>query len=381
MCTRSGAEVGSVLVVGGSGFVRFHITQYLLQQPSCTSIFVLSRSPRRNVLPGVNYYTGDVSSPSELQQKIDKISPTVIIHAACPPATTASAKTYHEIIVEGTRTLLEIALRTHSVRAFIYTSSATIAVGPAHIDLDETTPLADTDPQSHPYAKCKAIADKMVLDANAPNPEDGEGGLLTACIRLPIVYGERDLVSIPGCLGALERNQTNVILGDGSNLWDFVSAENAARARYLLAVALMKRTANSSAIKVDGEAFNITDGQRQQFWDFPRIAWKAAGWRTPANDRATRLAPSFLLAIAFCLELIYWLFTRGKKRPTTLSKQQVEYSCFEHTYRTGKARDMLGYNPTSNFELGVREAVQWSLKYDGWAQRLANCISVTKKQS
>jgi len=344
-------------------------------------ISVLSRSPRRNILPGVTYYTGDVSSPSELQQIIDRISPTVIIHAACPPATTASAETYHEIIVEGTRKLLEIALRTQSVKAFIYTSSATMATGSAHIDVDETTPLADTDPRSHPYAKCKAIADKLVLSVNAPDPNAGEGGLLTACIRLPIVYGERDLVSIPGCLGALEKNQTNVILGDGSDLWDFASAENAARAHYLLAVALMKRTVNPSALKVDGEAFNITDGQRQKFWDFPRIAWKAAGWRAPAKDKAIRLPPSFLLAIAFFLGLVYWLFTRGQKHPTTLSKQQVEYSCFEHTYRIGKARDMLGYNPTSNFELGVHEAVQWSLENDGWAARLANCKSVSKKQS
>lgn len=381
MKSENGTELGSVLVVGGSGFVGFHITQYFLQQPSCTSIAVLSRSPRGNILPGVSYHSGDLSSPSELQKTVDEISPTVIIHAACPPATSASAKTYHEIIVEGTRALLEIALKAHSVKAFIYTSSATMAAGPAHIDLDETTLLADTDPQSHPYARCKAIADKMVLNANAPNPDDGEGGLLTACIRLPIVYGERDLVSIPGCLGALERNQTKVILGDGLNLWDFASAENAARAHYLLAVALMKRVTNPSAPEVDGEAFNITDGQRQLFWDFPRMAWKAAGWRTPAKGKAIRLAPGLLLAIAFCLEMVYWLFTGGQKRPTTLSKQQVEYSCFEHTYRIGKARDRLGYSPTSDFEKGVREAVQWSLENDGWAARLANCKSIAKKQS
>ncbi len=381
MVIKPETTLGAVLVVGGSGFVGFHISQYFLQQPGCTSISVLSRSPRRNILPGVSYYAGDVSSPSELQKTIEKISPTVIIHAACPPATSASAMTYHEIIVEGTRALLKLALKLSSVKVFIYTSSATMAAGPAHIDLDETTSLADTDPQSHPYARCKAIADKMVLSANAPSSEDGEGGLLTACIRLPIVYGERDLVSIPGCLGALEKNQTNIILGDGSNLWDFVSTENAARAHHLLAAAMMNRTTNPSALKVDGEAFNITDGQRQLFWDFPRLTWKAAGWRQPAKYKPIRLAPSFLLVIAFCLELIHRLFTRGQKRPTTLSKQQIEYSCFEHTYRIEKARDMLGYNPTSDFERAVREAVQWSLEHDGWLTRLADCKSLSKKKA
>ena len=270
MDSGSGA-LGSVLVVGGSGFVGFHITQHLLQHPSCTSVSVLSRSPRRNILPGVSYHTEDVSNRSEMQKKIDEISPTVIIHAACPSATSASAKTYHEVIVDDTKALLEIALKAYSVKAFIYTSSATMAAGAAHIDLDETTPLVDTDSRSHPYAKCKAIVDKMVLNANASNFGDIKGGLVIACIRLPIVYGERDLVSILGCLGALEKNQTNLILDDGSNLWDFVSAENVACAHRLLAVALMKRFADASAPKADGEAFNITDDQRHKFWDFSRL--------------------------------------------------------------------------------------------------------------
>ena len=381
---ESGSEprLGSILVIGGSGFVGSHISQYLLLQPSWNSVSVLSRNTPRNILSGVSYHTGDVSKPPELQKSVHEISPTVIIHAACPPATSASQKTYQKIIVHGTKTLLEIALKAPSVKAFIYTSSATMAAGCAHIDLDETTPLADTDPQSHPYAKCKAIADKMVLSANEyPNQDGGKGRLLAACIRLPIVYGERDLTSIPGCLGALEKNQTNVILGDGLNLWDFVSAENAARAHHLLAEALMKRGTNSSAPRVDGEAFNITDGQRHKFWDFPRLTWKAAGWRPPARDKPMKLSPTFLLVIAFCLEWIYRLFTCGQKRPTTFSKQQIEYSCFEHTYQIGKARERLGYNPTADFEAGVRDAVKWSLKNDGWAARLAHCKSITKKKS
>lgn len=380
MNSNNETKLSSVLVVGGSGFVGFHITRYFARKPVWTSISVLSRYPPRTSLEGVSYYTGDISNAAQIQKCISEINPTVIIHAACPPATSASAKVYHQVIVNGTRTLLEVALNTVSIKAFIYTSSATMAAGSTHIDLDETTPLADTDSSSHPYAKCKAIADKMVLNANLSNSTDSNGGFLAACVRLPIVYGERDLVSIPGCLSALEKNQTNVVLGDGSNVWDFASAENAAYAHHLLAVALMKPAVDPSAPKVDGEAFNITDGQRQNFWDFPRAAWKAVGWKPPEKEKLTKLAPSFLLAIAFGLEWIYWLLALGQKRPGTLSKQQVEYSCFEHTYQIRKARDRLGYNPTADFEAGVREAVKWSLEYDGWAARLRDCKSISRKQ-
>ena len=83
-----------------------------------------------------------------------------------------------------------------------------MAAGLEYIDLDESVPLADITSNSHPYVRTKAIADKMVLKADRPEKED-KLYLLTACIRLPIVYGERDFLSIPGSLAALEKGQTN----------------------------------------------------------------------------------------------------------------------------------------------------------------------------
>lgn len=91
-----------------------------------------------------------------------------------------------------------------------------MAAGAEHINLSEDTQLADEDPRSNPYARTKAIADKMVLATNGtPKIAGPELKLRTACIRLPLVYGERDQLSIPGALAALEKGQTNFQLGDG----------------------------------------------------------------------------------------------------------------------------------------------------------------------
>lgn len=188
-----------------------------------------------------------------------QIRPSVIIHAACPSAISASKRDYETGTIRGTQNLLTIASECTSVKAFIFMSSATMAAGSEHIDLEESTALADTSSSSHPYARTKARADKLVLEANRPSGKDGSG-LCTACIRLPIVYGERDLFAIPGALVALEKGQTHFQLGDGSNLWDFASADNAATAHVLLATALLVQ--DPAASKVDGEAFNITDGKR-----------------------------------------------------------------------------------------------------------------------
>ena len=370
MGSVSSDHIGSVLVAGGCGFVGFHIVRHFLREPSCTCVSVLSRNPNSNHLPAVSYHAGDISNLAGLRALISEIRPSVIIHTASPSPVSASPKEFKAITVQGTQNLLTVASEVPSVKAFIFTSSATMAAGPEHINLDESTGLADTDPSSHSYAKTKATADKMVLAANQTSEKEGsQSALRTACVRLPIVYGERDLRAIPGALAALEKGQTNFQLGDGSNLWDFTSADNAATAHVLLAKALLAQNDSQTTPKVAGEAFNITDGQPHRFWEFPHVIWKAAG-HDVKNDKIRVLPTGIALIIADVLEWLFWIFTFGKKRPSQLGRQQVEYSCFTHTYSIDKAMERLGYVPVPDFEEGIGKSVDWLLTEGGWRSRL-----------
>ncbi|MCJ1357601.1 MAG: erg26, C-3 sterol dehydrogenase [Icmadophila ericetorum] len=380
MENNSLTPLGSVLVTGGCGFVGFHIVRYFLFAPTCTSVSVVSRNPTTNLLPGVSYHAGDISDSIAMRALINQVKPKVIIHSACPSAVSASAATYEAITIKGTRNLLAIASEAPSVKVLIYTSTATMAAGAAHRDLDESTTLADTDPKAPAYARAKALADKMVLAANDP-PR-----LLTATIRLPLVYGERDLLAIPATLAALEKGQTNFQVGGNKNLYDFVSVDNSAAAHVLLAKSLLaqvNRERDDPALpKVDGEAFNITDGPegRHYFWDYPRLVWHAASEDLKGtegiepytfNAQKTWVIPTWLaLLLADALEWIYWLFTLGTKRPYHFGRQQVEYFCFERTYSITKARRRLGYVPRGDWEEGVRKAVRWNLEEGGGGKRL-----------
>ncbi|MCJ1394807.1 hypothetical protein MMC18_007687 [Xylographa bjoerkii] len=363
----SSVPLGSVLIIGGCGFVGFHVVQHFLREPSCTSVSVISRNPNINILPGVSYYAASITDLPTLSALIQKIRPTVVIHAACPSPTSGNAKTYEDVTVRGTQKLLTAAAECPCVRALIYTSSATMAAGHQHVDLDESAPLADTDPSSHPYAATKARADRLVLAANQPTTAERES-LRTACIRLPIVYGERDLLAIPGALAALQKGQTRFQLGPGTNLWDFCSADNAAAAHVLLAQALLVPGRPSTA-KVDGEAFNITDGTRRSFWAFPRDVWRAAGHEVDP-EKVWEMPIWLAMFTAELLEWLYRIFTWGAKRPAQMGRQQVEYSCFEHTYSIEKARTRLGYMPKDEWDEGIKTATQWSLRSDGWAAKL-----------
>ncbi|KAL8730201.1 MAG: hypothetical protein Q9181_004752 [Wetmoreana brouardii] len=361
-------QLGSVLVVGGCGFVGFHVVHHFLMDSTFTSVSVLSRNPRDNRIHGVSYHPGDIADLAQLRHLVHKISPSLIVHTASPSAISATLRAFEEVTISGTRNLLLVASEVPTVKAFIYTSSATIAAGSEHINLEETTSLADTVPNSNPYAKTKAQADKMVLHANR-FPETGAStqGLSTACIRLPLVYGERDQISIPGVLAALEKGQAKLQLGDGSNLWDFASANNVGVAHVLLAKALLAQTA--STLGIAGEAFNITDGERHYFWDYPRAIWKSAGHEIKQED--IWAVPSWLtLMIADVLEWLFWIFSLGTKRPQKLGRQQAEYFCLTHTYCIDKAKERLGYKPMSNFDEEIGKAVKWSLNEGKWGSRL-----------
>ena len=167
-------------------------------------------------------------------------------------------------------------------------------------------------------------------------------------------------------------------------MWDFVSADNAAEAHILLAKTLLRNatTMDYTAPKVDGEAFNITDGQPHRFWDFPHLIWKAAGWEPPADEaRKVFVLPTRLaLVIATLFEWIYWLGTLGTRRPGLFSKQQVWISCYTHTYRIDKAKERLGYKPVPDFDAGIQRAVAWSLEYGGWGSRLHVPTSALEKR-
>ena len=171
--------------------------------------------------------------------------------------------------------------------------------------------------------------------------------------------------------------------GSGGNEWDFLSVENAAEAHLLLALALNDRLVygvDSSRPKVDGEAFNITDGERHKFWDYPHLIWEAAGWQRPVEFKPLRLAPGLLRVIASIIELLCWIFSLGQKLPTTFTRQEIAYACFEHTYQIEKAKQRLGYDPGADFKGGVQKAVRWCLENAGWAERLEKRkIQVKKK--
>lgn len=358
----------SVLVVGGCGFLGFHIVRALLQDADCPTVSVLSRNPTHNRLPGVSYHAGDISSPVTIQSLLDEVRPRVIIHAASPHGHVVNVDTsiYQETNVKGTTNLLACAAQTPSTVALVYTSSVMVMAGSEHKYADESTPVLNDSSKADEYAKSKAMADTLVLKANDPGNKPDKG-LRTACIRLPGIYGERDTQMTPNLLGLLRRGENRFQLGDNSNLYDWVHVENAANAHILAAKTLLAESVRvneeeGKLVNVSGEAFIITDDAPLPFWDLPRKMWAAAGHPMSTDNKVWVISTKWALRSATLFEWIIWAFSLGTKRPHTFSRQAVEYCCLTHTYCIEKAKNRLNYVARDMVEEGIKQAVAWVLK-------------------
>ena len=339
-------------VVGGCGFVGFHVVCSLLQDPGCTSVSVLSRNPSRNCLSwGVSYYVGDITDPETVRSTLARIKLRVIIHAAAPAAfdPSSNATYFNKVNINGTKNLLAYASEAPSIIAFVYTSSSSVLASNEPVSADETWPVLKTWSKADPYAKSKAVTDTLVLEANDPEACKG-AGLFTCCIRPLGVYGERDMQVIHEALDSLHKpGGTRVQIGSNTNPVDWCTVTNAASAHILAAKALVARAELPKELKVDGEAFFITDDNPVALWDFVRKIWAAAGDQTP-KEKIWVIPDRVAINLATTMDWIYWIVFFGRKRPYIFTRQRVEYMCHTRTFRIDKAKERLGYVPRGDMD-------------------------------
>ena len=357
-------KLGSVLVVGGCGFLGHHIVQQLLDDPTVTSITVISRNPTQNLLTSttipLTYLPGDITDPSTISRIVSSTKPTVVINTASPVAYIdhVHAPEYERVNVLGNENLLRAAASTPSVKAYIYTSSGPIIAGSggAYSQADETYPTLASLPFSKkhdPYHLAKARGDALVLAANNTH------GFKTATIRPTAMYGEGDRQMIANLLEVIRTGQQTVWLGENTALMDSVYVGSVARAHILAAHKLLSSTPLPKSKEVAGQAFNITDDEPLPPWTFFRLFWIAMGDTTPLSKVWT--IPGWLtLAMAEFAEWWTWSLSFGKYRPKVLIKERIEFLLYTRTYSIQKARERLGYEPMLSMDEAVRRAVEWA---------------------
>ncbi|KAF2256922.1 C-3 sterol dehydrogenase/C-4 decarboxylase-like protein [Trematosphaeria pertusa] len=346
------AAARSVLVTGGCGFLGSHVVDAFLAEGRFRVVAV-SRNPNRNRHPEAEYISCDVTKHDEIAAVIQRVKPTVIVHTVTP-GPFAPARSHHEDYA-ATKNLVAVAAKAASVRAFIYSGSAEAVSnfsGARSEPLPETKAILHTpDSTASAYGRAKSASETLVLEANGQD-------LLTVVLRLPGMFGPRDVNISHNLLKATGTFATRIQLGNNKVVHDWLYVENAAHAHVLAAKALLDPE-QAARQRVDGEAFFLSDGVPMKFWDFARKLWAAAGdERCIRGDRVFVIPWSVVLAMAILSEAICYVFTWGRKTPG-LTRLHVHYMKEGAWFDIEKARQRLGYVPLVETDEGIRRTAAW----------------------
>ncbi|KAF2019867.1 NAD(P)-binding protein [Aaosphaeria arxii CBS 175.79] len=339
------------IITGGSGFLGNKIVEKLLIDPSA-NVTILSRNPKQT-RDRVSYFAADISSDAEVRSIFNEIKPHAVIHTASP-LHNDTADAHYQTNVEGTNVLLKAALSTPETVAFVYTSSES-AVKPSQEPLteDKAELYVDAD-WHHPYGKTKAMAEGLVLKANGDH-------LKTAVIRLPGLYGEGDTVFVPHLMESIHKNEHKTQVGNNTKMFEFVYVDKAAEAHILATQALLDPVRGEG---VAGEAFFISDGKPQPFFDFARKCYAAAG--SPVEADEVSVVPLVVAqAMASTGEWAYKVLTFGSRTPHT-RRDDVDHLDQGTCWSIEKAKQRLGYEPVADQDEAIRKTMEWAkIKFPG----------------
>ena len=353
--TAPSEALGTVLVVGGCGYLGSNLVRRLLDTKDATSITVIDLRTDKLRYPDVTYLEVDICDSEKVLTSLNQIRPSVVFHTASPPPFGFDLKFYEKVNVGGTKNLLRAA-KAVGTKAFVYTSSASVVHDGTSdlINADDSTPVVLLPAQRSTYSHSKAVAEKAVLDANRQ-----AGNMLTCCIRLSGMFGENDPSSTKPMVDAAAAGKFRYQMGDGTNLFDRTYVGNVVQAHVLAAHSLTAAYLDPiskipAGQRVDGEAFLITNDEPVRFWDFARALGAAAGYPTPAEK--VRVIPKWLgFVIVILMEWMAWIMSGGKQDSTPISAG-MRYGMINRTYNIKKAKQRLKYKPIVDMAEGIRRA-------------------------
>jgi sterol-4alpha-carboxylate 3-dehydrogenase (decarboxylating) len=157
-------SLGKVLVIGGCGFLGSHIVSLIVKRHPQTQVAVLDlrTSANRNASPNVTYHDGDITDAAAMKAVFSQVKPHAVIHTASPHFD-LKPEIHDKVNVGGTKVLLQAA-KESGVKAFVYTSSASVILDPTTelINADERWPLVTGAAQPEYYTTTKV---RLQLDS------------------------------------------------------------------------------------------------------------------------------------------------------------------------------------------------------------------------
>ncbi|MEA2220135.1 MAG: UDP-glucose 4-epimerase [Solirubrobacteraceae bacterium] len=306
-------NVGSVLLIGGGGFIGAHVARELLQRgrevvvldddrtylPGGEPAAMRARAwRRRELLTGAELRGGGPDDPALLARELRRAAPDAVVHLANLPlagVAAADPATARRSIVDGTANVLR-ALARHAPAARLTFVSSSMVYGDFSQDPQpETAPLAPCEP----YGACKLEAERLVRAS----------ALAWTIVRPSAVYGPGDANGrfLQRLVEAATTGGTLQLTADPATRLDFTWVQDLARG-------LADAATSPHAVH---ETFNVTAGHARSLGEAIDVV------RARGHTVAIRRRP-----------------------PTTLRPRRGSLDI-------ERARSLLGYRPRCTLEDGL----------------------------
>lgn len=204
-----------VLITGGAGFLGVNLCRYLLARGYAVTSLDIAPFAGADVAGQVTAVRGDIRDRAAVDRALEGVDLVVHTAAALPLYTPRDIYTTD---VEGTRTVLEAALR-HGVERAVHISSTAVYGIPDHHPLVEEDRLDGVGP----YGQAKIQAEMIALEYRAK-------GLVVPIIRPKSFIGPERLGVFALLYDWALEGRNFPVLGSGRNRYQFLDVEDLCQA-------------------------------------------------------------------------------------------------------------------------------------------------------
>ena len=340
--TSSTAQLGRILVTGGSGFVGANLVITLLNRGYQVRSFDRAPSPLA-AQPGLELLQGDICHQDVVAAAVDGVD--TVFHTAALIELLGGASVTEEyrqrsfaVNVEGTKNLVHAA-QAARVKRFVYTSSNSVVMGGKAISGgDETLPY--TDRFNDLYTETKVVAERFVLSQN------GIDGLLTCAVRPSGIWGCGDQTMFRKVFESVQAGHVKILVGRKAARLDNSYVHNLIHGFILAAEHLVPGGT------APGQAYFINDAEPVNMFEFARPVVAACGQHLPR----LRISGAAVRAAMSGWQRLHFRF--GLPKPP-LEPLAVERLYLDNNFSVAKATRDLGYRPLFTTEQAMAECLPY----------------------
>lgn len=339
-------KVQHAFVTGAGGFLGKAICLRLLAAGIKVTGFARGHYPELEAL-GVVMLQGDLVNKDQLQQAMQGCD--IVFHVASKAGVWGDRDSYFCPNVKGAANVIA-ACKALKINKLVYTSTPSVTfAGQDESGIDESTPYATSF--LNYYAHSKAIAEKMMLDANQVGDVSVESAaatqatepyaLKTVALRPHLIWGPGDPHLVPRVLarGRLDKLK---LVGREDKLVDTIYIDNAAYAHVLAALELCQ-----AKPKCQGKAYFLSNDEPITMAKMLNLILAC-----DALPPVTKRVPQSVAYVAGAvLEIVYFLLKK-QEEPMMTRFVARQLSC-SHYFDISAAKRDLGYRALISINEGM----------------------------